>query len=80
MTTQPTVVPSIGEGKGQKKGKAQPKHRPVSPGRPRREVDVELLRELHARGYRYKRIAGEYTKATEEYISHTTVRERLVDG
>jgi hypothetical protein len=41
-------------------------------------VDVELLRELRARGYEYKRIAGEYIKATGEYISHTTVRERLV--
>ena len=45
---------------GQKKAKAQPKPRPVSPGRPRREVDVELLRELRAKGYGYKRIAGEY--------------------
>ena len=71
---------ALGEGKGQKKGKAQPKPRPVSPGRPRRELDVELLRELRAKGYGYKRIAGEYTRATGEYISHTTVRERLVDG
>jgi len=37
---------SLGEVIGQKKGKTQPKPRPVSPGRPRREVDVELLREL----------------------------------
>jgi hypothetical protein len=51
-----------------------------APGRPRREVDVELLRELRAKGYGYKRIAGEYTRVTGEYISHTTVRERLVDG
>jgi hypothetical protein len=42
-------------------------------------VDVELLRELRDRGYGYKRIPGEFTKATGEYISHTTVRERLVD-
>ena len=70
---------SLGEVIGQIKGKAQPKPRPVSPGRPRREVDVELLRELRAKGYGYKRIAGEYTKATGEYISHTTVRERLVE-
>jgi len=41
-------------------------------------VDVGLLRELRAKGYGFKRIAGEYTKATGEYISHTTVRERLV--
>jgi len=52
----------------------------MSPGRPRREVDVELLRMLRAKGYGYKRIAGEYTKLTGQYISHTTVRERLVDG
>ena len=71
---------SLGEVIGQKKAKAQPKPRPVSPGRPRREIDVELLRELRNKGYGYKRIAGEYTRLTEEYISHTTVRERLVDG
>ena len=71
---------ALGEVIGQKKAKAQPKPRPVSPGRPRREVDVELLRALRARGYGFKRIAGEYTRATGEYISHTTVRERLVDG
>ena len=71
---------ALGEVIGQKKAKAQPKPRPVSPGRPRREVDVELLRMLRAKGYGYKRIAGEYTRATGEYISHTTVRERLVDG
>ena len=70
---------ALGEGKGQKKGKAQPKPRPVSPGRPRREVDVELLRELRANSYGYKRIAGEYTRETGDYISHTTVRGRLVD-
>ena len=71
---------ALGEVIGQTKGKAEPKLRPVSPGRPRRELDVELLRELRARGYGYKRIAGEYTRATGEYISHTTVRVRLVDG
>ena len=70
---------ALGEGKGQKKGKAGPKPLPVSPGRPRREIDVVLLRELRIKGYGYKRIAGEYTKATGEYISHTTVRARLVD-
>ena len=32
---------ALGEGKGQKEGKAQPKPRPVSPGRPRRECDKE---------------------------------------
>ena len=71
---------ALGEGKGKKKENPQPKPRPVSPGRPRREIDVELLRELRNKGYGYKRIAGEYTRLTEEYISHTTVRERLVDG
>ena len=71
---------SLGEVIGQKKGKAQPKPRLVSLGRPRRELDVELLRMLRAKGYGYKRIAGEYTKVTGEYISHTTVRERLVGG
>ena len=68
---------SLGEVIGQKKGKAQPNPRPVSP-RPRREVDVELLRELRAKGYGYKRIAGEYTRVTGEYISHTTARERVL--
>ena len=43
------------------------------------ERDVVLLRKLSAKGYGYKRIAGEYTKVTGEYISHTTVRRRLVD-
>jgi hypothetical protein len=70
---------SLGEVIGQKKGKAQPKPRPVSPGLPRRELDVELLRGLRDIGYEYKRIAGEYTRVTGEYISHTTVRERLAD-
>ena len=67
----------LGEVIGKKKAKDQPKPRPVSPGRPRREVDVELLKELRDRGYGFKRIAGEYTRATGEYISHATVRARL---
>ena len=71
---------SLGEVVGQKKAKTQPKPRPVSPGRPRRDLDVELLRMLRAKGYGYKRIAWEYTSVTGEYISHTTVRARLVDG
>ena len=71
---------SLGEVIGQKKTKDQPKPRPVSPGRPRRELDVELLMELRCRGYGFKRTAKEYTRATGEYISHTTVRDRLVDG
>jgi hypothetical protein len=83
MCSQNMTIPlqlSLGEAIGQKKGKAQPKPRPVSPGRPRRELDVELLRMLRGMGYGYKRIAGEYTKVTGEYISHTTLRVRLVDG
>ncbi len=71
---------SLREVIGQKKGKAQLKPRPVSSGSPRREVDVELLRALRAKGYGFKRIAGEYIRATGEYLSHTTVRDRLVDG
>ena len=71
---------ALGEVIGQKQAKAQPKPRPVSPSRPRRELDVELVSELQARGYGYKRIAGEYNRAIGEYISHTTVRERLVGG
>ena len=31
----------------------------VSPGRPKREVDVGLLRALRAKGYGYKRISGD---------------------
>ena len=77
MTIPRQLALSLGEGKGQKKGKAQPKLRPVSPGRPRRELDVELLRELRSRGHGYKRIAGEYIKITGEFVSHTTARERL---
>ena len=71
---------ALGEVIGQKKGKAQPKPRPVSPGRPRRELDVALLRELRDRGYGFKRIASAYILVTGEYISHTTVGERLKEG
>ncbi len=44
------------------------------------ELDVVLLMDLSAKGYGFKRIAGEYTKGTGEYISHVTARARLVDG
>ena len=71
---------SLGVIIGQNTAKTQPKPRPVSLGRPRREVDVELLRELRDKGYGFKRISGEYTRLTGQYVSHTTVRERLVDG
>lgn len=80
MTIPRQLALPLGEEKGQKKGKAEPKPRPVSPGRPRREIDVALLRELRAKGHGYKRIASAYTMGTGEYISHTTVRDRLVDG
>ena len=69
---------SLGEVIGQKKGKTQPKPRPVSPGRPRREIDVELLRELRDKGYGFKRIASAYILVTGEYISHSTVRDRIL--
>jgi len=69
-----SLGPPVGEGKG------KPKPRPASPGRPRRELDVMLLRELRARGYGYKRIAAEYALLTGEYICHTTVRVRLVSS
>ena len=61
MCSQNMTIPrqlALGEVIGKIKGKDQPKPRPVSPGRPRREVDVELLRELRSKGYGYKRIAG----------------------
>ncbi len=83
MCSQNMTIPrqlSLGEVIGKEKGKAQPKPRPVSPGRPRRELDVELLRELRDRGYGYKRSATEYNRLTGEYISHTTVRARMIDG
>ena len=65
---------------GEEKGNSRAKTPPGVSRSPRRELDVELLRELRAKGYGFKRIAGEYTKATGEYISHTTVRERLADA
>ena len=68
----------MGNEPAQIKGKAKPKPRRMTLGRPRREVDAELIKELPSNGYGYKRIAGEYTKVTGEYISHTAVRERLV--
>jgi hypothetical protein len=61
MCSQNMTIPlqlSLGEAIGQKKGKAQPKPRPVSPGRPRRELDVELLRMLLAKGYGLRGTSG----------------------
>ena len=56
-----------------------PGHRgvPVSPGRPRVELDGSILLELKALGYGYKRIANEYTRLTSQFVSHMTVRDRL---
>ncbi len=50
---------------------------PVSPGRPRVQLDDSILLELKALGYGYKRIAGEYTRLTNQFVSHPTVRDRL---
>ena len=46
MCSQNMTIPrqlSLAEGNGQIKGKPQPKPRPVSPGRPRRELDETSL-------------------------------------
>ena len=56
------------------------RRRPVSPGRPRLALNEELLRELAGRGWGAKRIAAEYTARTGDYVSHTTVRDRLKKG
>ena len=51
---------------------------PVSPGRPRMQLDDSILLELKALGYGYKRIAGEYTRLTSQFVSHMTIRDRLI--
>ena len=48
---------TLGEVIGQIKGKAQPKPRPVSPGRPRRELDVELQ---NAKSYKSANYYAQY--------------------
>ena len=53
---------------------------PISPGRPKHEVDIERLRDLRDKGYGFKRIASEYIRLTGEYINHSTVRDRLVEA
>ena len=69
-------TPSKGSEKG-KKMDTRPKSRPpLSPGRPRRQLDEVLLMELAGRGWGSKRIAAEYMARTGEYLSHMTVRER----
>ena len=50
---------------------------PVSPGRPRVQLDDSILQELNALGYGYKRIANEYIRLTGQFVSHMTVRDRL---
>ena len=75
-------TPSIGSDKGQKMDTGLRKavrRTPVSPGRPRRQLDEVLLMELAGRGWGFKRIAGEYTAMTGEYLSHATVRDRLAN-
>jgi len=50
---------------------------PVSPGRPKAELDLGLLQELADLGWGFKRIAAEYSRRTGGYVSHMTVRDRL---
>ena len=50
---------------------------PVSPGRPRVQLDLGMLQELADLRWGFKRIAAEYSRRTGEYISHMTVRDRL---
>ena len=51
---------------------------PVSPGRPRVQLDDFILLELEALGYGYKEIASEYSRLTGHYVSHMTARDRLI--
>ena len=53
---------------------------PVSPGRPRVQLDDSILQELEALGFGYKRIASEYARLTGQYVSHMTVRDRLTQA
>ena len=53
------------------------KHIPLSPGRPRLDLDEELLSELASLGWGSKRIAAEYLRRTGQYVSHETIRGRL---
>jgi hypothetical protein len=50
---------------------------PVSPGRPKVQLDLGLLQELEALGWGFKRIAAEYSRRTGEYVSAMTVQDRL---
>ena len=51
---------------------------PLSPGRPKTLLDERLLVELAAQGWGFKRIAKEYIHRTGQYVSHSTVRDRLI--
>lgn len=51
---------------------------PLSPGRPKLPLDLELIRELSAKGYGFKRIAGEYRRIKGQYVCHMTIRDRLI--
>ena len=42
------------------------------------QLDDSVLLGLKALGYGYKRIATEYTRLTKQYVSHMTVRDRLI--
>jgi hypothetical protein len=42
-------------------------------------LDEELIVEISGLSYGLKRIASEYTRRTGEYVSHMTVRDRLMD-
>ena len=50
---------------------------PVSPGRPRLDLNEDLLLSLAGMGWGAKRIAREYVERTGQYVSHATVRDRL---
>ena len=41
-------------------------------------LDENLLEELKGLGFGFKRIAAEYQRRTGQYVSHMTVRERLL--
>ena len=55
----------------------RPNRPPLSPGRPKLPLDLELVRELSALGYGLKRLAAEYSRITGQYVSHMTIRDRL---
>jgi len=48
---------------------------PVSPGRPKAQLDLGMLQELADLGWGSKRIAAEYSRRTGEYVSAMTGRD-----